>query len=171
MKPQNLGLLSLLALAACSDPVSQTPVSMKRGLYKAEVSGKLAGLVDTADMFKDGSQRSLSFCYKGLSDGYPTGPIEAVMNPENRCARPSLDRLGNQLTLKGSCPIDPDKGVGQINFTYIGSIAETSMEGDIDADIDMQVSNDPEFDKYRTEIEMMTEIFKVHVKTERVGDC
>ena len=144
---------------------------MQRGMYQAEVSGQFAGIVDTAGLYKDGKKRSISFCYRGLTDGYPTAPIVELVDVDRRCDTPVVDRHGNQLTVTISCPIDPDKGVGQINFIYTGVIKETSLDGTVKADLDIQVSSDPEFDKYRSQIAAMTEVVKFRVNTRKVGEC
>jgi hypothetical protein len=171
VKSRTTALLALLALAACSDPVTEKPVDMQRGMYQAEVSGQFAGMLDTANMYKDGKQRSFSFCYRGLTDGYPTAPIEDLVNIDRRCDPAVVDRHGNQLTWMISCPLDPKKAVGSIKYTYTGVIKETSLDGTVQADIDIQVSNDPELDKYSSQIAAMTKLVKFRVNTSRVGDC
>jgi hypothetical protein len=171
MKFNKSVLLLLPVLSACSNPATETPVDMKPGLYQAELSGQFAGLVDTGDMYKDGKQKSISFCYRGLSDGYPVAPIEELINPEGRCGRPGLDRRGNMLTLTGACGIDPDKGVGQIKYTYTGKISETSLVGDIKAEADIPVINDPSINVTSDQMNAMASMYKMHVKIDRVGDC
>ena len=123
-RPTIVCALALFGLAGCSDPASETPVSLQPGLYELKV-GSATPKADDKLCFASGDlenvDRMVRKYYYFLED----------------CSHSKEERIGNEVKGKVRCEIDPTTGW---STDYKASIAAQKLT--IDATMVNYVKND-----------------------------
>lgn len=168
------GLLLCLAatVAACSDPASEQPVSLKPGLYKVTMDTTVLGPIKVDSKF-GGEQTKCVASDGDLEWVYPA--IEKKFCPECSCSTKDKARKGNVVSARAVCPHDDDGMFGDLEYIYQAVVSEDglTLEGNVKSGLATYVAPDATEEEKAdaARIAEKWESVTMAGRIERVGDC
>jgi hypothetical protein len=169
----SLGLLCLVStVAACSDPASEQPVSLKPGLYQLAMETTVLGPIKaSSNSSSDGKH-----CVAGDGDLDWIHPmIEHKFCPECSCSTKDKTRKGNVINARAVCPHDDEGMFGNLEYAYQGVVSDegVTFEGNVKSGLATFVTPDAT-EAEKADAARVAEKWKsvtLAGRIERVGDC
>jgi hypothetical protein len=167
-----LSLFLAATVGGCSDPASEQPVSLKRGLYQMTIDRTVLGPIKASS--QSASEGPQCVASGGDLDWiYPL--IERKFCPDCTCSTRDKTRKGNAIAARAVCPHDDDGTFGALEYAYEGVISEegVKLEGKVKSGLATYVAPDAsEAEKAdAARVAEKWESVALAARIERVGDC
>jgi hypothetical protein len=175
MHVPGLGLLLIIgaALAACSDPATEEPVSPKPGLYRLTMDRTGFGPAKVPLDPNKAEEQCVAAGESDLEWIYPM--IQRKFCPECSCSTEDKTRTGNAIGARAVCPHDDSGTFGALEYAYRGVVSEdrVSLEGGVKSGLATALPPDAteEQKKDAAEVAKAWDSIVMSGRIERVGDC
>jgi hypothetical protein len=160
---------ALIMLAGCrGDPATETPITMKPGLYEVQTPGiSLAGVG-----MSDSSTPGKKLCLRsGDGDFFAHRVVREALATDG-CADPVNERAGNQLTSTIRCSIKDNEVSGDYYFRGRGRISEDAFASDFKIDLsEIDHKGNKDAQQGMQMLQAMQGVGSLRISASRVGEC
>jgi hypothetical protein len=160
-------LATAAALVACGrDAAKEEAIAMKPGLYEVKLTGGgVAQLAQPGPRVNNGE-----ICVGGTHGGYlPQKLAKNYLAMGDSCGAVAFERIGNAVTGKFSCTLDPQRATGDVKTTFSGIISEERFDLDAQTTFDATF-NDPA-DQREMQASGLSRGVAIKLTAQRKGDC